>query len=208
MTVNPANVTDSNTPQITGNTFNGKNIDFYVNILSSGSIDYTGVPALFNAKFGTYYSTWAIGNSTPATDSSFYKKLYDELIKQSDGDYAGLFFMMFGPGAAATPMYDSYCFTYEAWVKSGTAGSSGTIDAVDYWGATILNSGSDSVYDAEDKDTDTKAGDTPASGKTAAAGYRGRLVPASNSEGVDRDTADFHWNLTDAGQGGYPRKEP
>jgi hypothetical protein len=210
MTVNPASVMDSNTPQITGNTLDGKNIDFYVNILSSGNNDYTGVPALFNAKFGTYHSTWAIGNAMPAANSSFYKKLYDELIKQSDGDYAGLFFMMFGPGAAATPMYDGYCFTYEAWVKSGGAGNSGTITAVDYWGATIGNSGTDSAYDANGKDTDTKAGDTAhsASGKSGtAAGYRGRLVPdSSKPDGVDRDTQDFHWNVTDAYQGGYPKK--
>jgi hypothetical protein len=168
LNINPNKIDASSSPQITGNTLDGKNIDFYVNIWSTG--DYVGVPTLFASKFGTYYSTWV---ADAAAADNFYRKLYSTLIGQSKATgYAGLFFMVLGGTAGS---YDGDCFVYEAWEKS-----EGTVNAVDYWGATILSSGEMQAYNAgaENKQYDTSAAassdGTGVDGRTKA-GYRGRI---------------------------------
>ncbi|MFP3089071.1 hypothetical protein LQZ21_01950 [Treponema sp. TIM-1] len=192
LNINPATITDPTvSPQITGNTLDGHNIDFYVNIFSTG--DYKGVEDLFNSKFGTYYSTWA----TDTTDN-FYRKLYTALIGQSKATgYAGLFFMVLGGTAGS---YDGYCFVYEAWEKS-----SGVVTAVDYWGATILSSGTALAYNAGSGsnmyDTDAAAG-TSGNGhfNTQKAGYRGRINLTTDPKSYD----NFKFHPTDGNsQGSY-----
>jgi hypothetical protein len=188
----PGTSLDTVTPQIEDNTLDGKNVDFYVNINSTG--DYKGIPALFNAKFGTSKSPWVTGASATG---DFYERLYTLLIDQAKDDgYAGLFFMSLGPPAGA---WDGYCFVYEAWAKT-----SGAVTAVDYWGAGIQ--AGDEVYDAGSgdtkKDTDAAAGGT-ATAHGEAAGYRGRITISGNTLTPGQD---FHWNLNDAGQDSYPKQ--
>jgi hypothetical protein len=190
--INPSLINDSDTPQITGNTLDGKNVDFYANINSTG--DYVGIPALFADNFGTYYSNWVTGAAKDT--GSFYKKLYNALIPQAKAaGYAGLFFMSFGPEVGK---WDGYCFTYEAWEKSG-----GAVTAIDYWGATILEPETSNVYNAEGKDTDANADGEGLTAHGEKAGYRGRIT-LSGSTVLSRD-ADFHWNTTDTNTT-YPKK--
>ena len=189
LNINPAKVNSTATPNISGNTLDGHNIDFYANIYSTG--DYVGVPALFASKFGTYYSTWV----TDTTDS-FYRKLYTTLISQAQAaGYAGLFFMALGGEAGS---YDGYCFVYEAWEKTG-----GTVTAVDYWGATILNDRA-LQYNAGDGtakyDTDTAADSASGYQGRTPAGYRGRITLNRTAKSY---TA-FKFNPTDnTPQGAY-----
>jgi hypothetical protein len=186
LNINPAQIENIASPQITGNDLDGRNIDFYVNIYSTG--DYQGVPDLFNSKFGTYYSTWVA--DVEAGTGSFYKELYKALIDQAQyTGYAGLFFMVLGGDAGS---YDGYCFVYEAWEKSG-----GEVTAVDYWGATILNDGTADAYNAGSDavtkyDTETATGEAaaPSSGYTTAAGYRGRIILTTNP----KTYTFFHFN--------------
>jgi hypothetical protein len=154
--------------------------------------DYVGIPALFGSKFGTYYSTWVV--DATGTDN-FYKKLYTALIGQAKNTgYAGLFFMVLGGTAGS---YDGYCFVYEAWEKSG-----GAVTALDYWGATILSSGTDSAYNAGSGaikyDTDTATGQAAGSHGTPA-GYRGRI----NLTTTPQTYENFKFNPSDTGSQGF-----
>jgi hypothetical protein len=195
LNINPNKIADTATPQISGNTLDGKNIDFYVNIYSTG--DYIGVPALFASKFGTYYSTW-VTDTTVNTDS-FYRKLYNTLIGQAKPTgYAGLFFMVLGGDQGS---YDGYCFVYEAWEKNN-----GAVTALDYWGATILQSGGAAQYnagsDANTKyDTDAATGSEAGYQNRTKAGYRGRIALSGTTKSYS--AFKFHPDDTTTQQGSY-----
>jgi hypothetical protein len=174
MSIMPNRVNATDTPNITGNTLDGKNIDFYVNIYPTG--DYKGIPALFDAKFGTAASKWAVTN----VSNSFYGKLYATLIGQAKPTgYAGSFFMGF---PYTDPEQWGYRFAYEAWEKNA-----GRVVAVDYWGPTIQSGAS--IYDAQGKRID-HSGAEATYGTTG--GYRGRIVLATG--GIEA----FQWNPTTA----------
>jgi hypothetical protein len=174
------------TPQISDNTLNGCNIDFYVNLLGTG--DYVGIPALFDDKFGTNASNW-VTNATTDT-SSFYKNLYTNLIGQArTTGYAGLFFMVFG--SDNTGKWNGDQFAYEAWEKTD-----GKVTAIDYWGPTIEEE-ADTYALSGSQSSDVSAGN-------GGYGYRGRILLDATGAVTDRD-GDFHWNTSDTDTT-YPTK--
>jgi hypothetical protein len=177
MNIDPRNVTDGNTPNISGNTLNGT-FDFYITIRSKG--DDVGIPALFNDSFGTEDSVWAASNASD-TDS-FYKTLFDALRPQTAGtDRYGLIFMNFNGAVGSS---SSTQFAIESFEID-----SNKVVAVDYWGPAIT----DDKYEVDDKDINY----------TNNGGSAGRITLKADGT-VDSNSEPFHWTPTieaDTGSG-------
>jgi uncharacterized repeat protein (TIGR02543 family) len=171
--IDPDNIPNDNIePKISGNTLHGV-FDFYVNIYPVGN--FTGIPALFNSRFGTKDTTW-VTVSTEDTDPTFYKKLFDKLLLQVKNDNGfGFFQMLFG----ANDSIDEKIAAREQYDING-----GKVTAIDFWGPKAYT---DEVYTIEGNNIGNNTG-----------GARDRII-------VDPDTGEpdsseevigdqfFHW---------------
>jgi hypothetical protein len=122
MQVRP-DMASSVTPLISDNRVNGSpTYDFYINILSDGTGNRTGVPALVAGNnFATPQSTWMTAASTDT--GSFYKKLLTTLLSQSRiGVGYGYLAMYFGSNDCVFECY---------------AQEDGKVKFIDFWGYKI-----------------------------------------------------------------------
>jgi hypothetical protein len=169
MNIDPRNISDGDTPNISGNTLSGT-FDFYVAIRSVGN--YVGIPSLFSNNFGTANSTW-VGTNT--TDTGLYKKLFDALLPQARSNGYGLFYMIFssdlgGGGNGKELALEQYEIT------------SGKVTAIDYWGPAISSS---SIYDIQGKDI-----------AVPGQGYRDRITVNGTPDPSSIGSNTFHWTRT------------
>jgi hypothetical protein len=158
--------TDTQTPQISGNTFEGSSFDFYVNAFSLDTT-YVGHERLVANNFGTAETVWITANSTDST--SFYRNLITALISQSKPDGYGELFMYLGSGTGDSFATESYELT------------GGKVTAIDYWSSGITNG-------AYAHDNSDKLGIDPK--KSNEKGIRARRIVAANGDFSD---GNYHW---------------